>query len=242
MESAVAPAVVLVRPSEPGNIGAVARAMANTGLHELVIVEPAAPVDRTARAYAVHATEILDDAVRCASFSEATAPFQRLVGTTSSRDRAAKSKILTPRELAAALGASTQQKTALVFGPERSGLTTEELARCSPLVTIPASLRQPTFNLAQAVLVVAYEIFLVSRTPEMPEEAVEQASVHQVDGFLEHARQLLDEIGFSRDDTFDATFRDLRRLAARANLTSREVHILRGILRRTHHRLSGKPR
>ena len=79
--------VVLVRPTESGNVGAVARAMANTGLSRLVLVEPAAAIDRVARAFAVKAGYVLDGAVRVRSVEEAVAPFQRVVGTSSGRDR-----------------------------------------------------------------------------------------------------------------------------------------------------------
>ena len=233
------PAVILVRPSEPGNIGSTARAMANTGLERLIIVEPAAPIDRTARAFAVGAGHILDGAVRAPSFREATAPFQRLVGTSSQRARTPKAEILAPRELGHRIADEPKVRTALVFGPERSGLTTEELARCSPIVQIPAVLRQPTLNLAQAVLILGYEIFIASREVAESRDVGDLAAAGQIEGLLSHTRELLIEIGFARDDTFPAVFRDLRRLVGRAALTSREVQILRGMLRRASRRLSG---
>lgn len=227
-----APAVILVRPTESGNVGSVARAMANTGLDELVLVEPAAPCDRTAHAFAVGATEILDSARRSRSFAEAAAPYQQLIGTSSQRRRVAKVPVLTPRTLAARLNAKPQPRTALVFGPERSGLTTDELAACSTLVSIPASLKQPTFNLGQAVLILAYELF-VAELPMLAQEEGDRANMEEIEGLLSHARTVLSKVGFARDDTFAAVFRDFRRLSMRSELTSREVSILRGMLRRT---------
>jgi TrmH family RNA methyltransferase len=215
--------------------------MANTGLDELVIVEPAAPRDRTARAFAVGAGTILDEARLCSSFADAIAPYQQLVGTSSQRSRVAKVEVLTPRAMASQLAAAPRLQAALVFGPEPSGLTTEELAACSMLVSIPASRRQPTFNLAQAVLILSYELFVAGQTTASRSSDGERADMSEVEGLLDHARRLLTTVGFSRDDTFPSVFRDLRRLSTRAGLTSREVQILRGMLRRTEHRVAPGP-
>ena len=231
------PAVILVRPSEEGNVGAAARAMANTGFSELILVEPAAAIGSTARAFAVGAGGILDGAQYSSSFAEATAPFQFLVGTASQRGRAPQVPVLTLRELPARLADEPVSRTALVFGPERSGLTTEELARCHLLVQIPAAPEQPTYNLAQAVLLVTHELYLASLEPMATQEAPAAATIGEVDGLLKHLHEMLEEVGFDRDDTFAATFRDLRRLANRARLTPREVALLRGILRRAGHAL-----
>ena len=241
------PAVILVRPQEEGNVGAVARAMANMGLDELILVEPQCELGRMATAFAVDAQEILDGRKTFGDFGEAVAPFHRLVATSSSRGRILKSPPLAPRELPALLAAdSPGRRTALVFGGERSGLTTGELARCEPTVVIPAAARQPTLNLAQAVLILAYELWLArleagvadAGSPEMTPANVQvapppqAAAAGEVEGLFGHLEPLLREIGFARDDTFGSVLRDLRRLAARANLSSHEVIVLRGICRR----------
>ncbi|MDX1503086.1 MAG: RNA methyltransferase [Thermoanaerobaculia bacterium] len=226
-------AVVLVRPTEEGNVGAAARAMANMGLERLILVEPAVTIGEVARARAVGAGHLLDGTERAPDLARALAPFRRVVGTTSARERADAAPRITARELPGVLAADPPgTPTALVFGPERSGLTTEELARCSPLVTIPTRPVQPTLNLAQAVLVVAYELALAETSGEGA-DAPEPATWEEVEGLFAHLERVLPEIGFARDDTFAATLRDLRRLAGRAGLTSREVRVLRGICRRT---------
>ncbi|MCL4839352.1 MAG: RNA methyltransferase, partial [Thermoanaerobaculia bacterium] len=154
-------AVVLVRPQEEGNVGAAARAMANTGVSSLLLVEPAAPLGATARAFAVGAGAILDGARRLPDLASALAPFRRVVATTSGRDRAISVPVATARELPALLAADPPgTPTALVFGPERSGLSAEELALASALVRIPCATAQPTLNLAQAVLLVTYELWI----------------------------------------------------------------------------------
>ena len=149
-----------------------------------------------------------------------------MIGTTSTRDRRLGIPLLTPRELPAWLERDAPDTpTALVFGPEVGGLTNEELALASAVVTIPCSPVQPTLNLAQAVLILAYELFhrprrrepRRSRRPEPP------ASAEEIDGLLGHASEVLQRVGFARDDSFAGVLRDLRRLAARAAPDSRDV-------------------
>lgn len=246
------PHIILVRPRESGNVGAAARAMANMGLEDLVIVDPGAPVDGTARAFAVGAAQVLDRHRRVGSLEEALAPYARLVGTTSVRARKdpGSAPLITARELPARLAADPPETpTALVFGPEPSGLTDAELALLSPLVTVPCSPDQPTLNLAQAVLVVTYELFLARlaageevRSEPLPAEPdAAPATASEVAGLLEHVRHTLAAVGFARDDSFEAVMRDLDRLGARARLTQREVRILRGICRRTQRKLETEP-
>jgi TrmH family RNA methyltransferase len=235
----IALAVVLVRPQEEGNIGAAARAMANMGLSELVLVEPAPALGRTARAFAVGAGEILDRIRRAPSLEAALAPYSGVVGTTAARGRTLSPPPLTPRQLAAHLAGRPEERWALLFGPEASGLDNEELARCGWVVSIPADAAQPTLNLAQAVLLVAYEIFLGRRPPpgESASDDDPSATADEIDRLFTGLAPFLAEIGFARDDTFAAVVRDLRRLAARAGLRRRELTILHGILRRARHAL-----
>jgi tRNA/rRNA methyltransferase len=153
-------AVVLVRPREEGNVGAAARAMANMGLERLILVEPAAALGPTARAFAVGARQVLDGCSRVASLREALAPFPRVVGTTSTRDRRQAAPLIGPRELPEQLAADPPgTPVALVFGPEVGGLTNEELACANLVVRVPCAPVQPTLNLAQAVLILAYELY-----------------------------------------------------------------------------------
>ncbi|HEX9944024.1 MAG TPA: RNA methyltransferase [Thermoanaerobaculia bacterium] len=236
------PAVVLVRPREEGNVGSAARAMANMGLDRLILVEPAAEIGKVAAAFAVGARPVLDGAVRAPELRAALAPFRRVVGTTSTRDRSLGIPVLAPRELPGWLAQDPPDTpTALVFGPEVGGLTNDELALAGAVVTVPCSPVQPTLNLAQAVLLLAYELFLASGAPPSAAAAAEPpATVGEVDGLLDHAAQVLRKTGFARDDSFPGVLRDLRRLAARAAPSSRDVRILRGICRRVLGAL-GKP-
>ncbi len=247
MDESSTPAVVLVRPREEGNVGSAARAMANMGLDRLILVEPAAEIGKVGTAFAVGARHVLDGARRVGDLREALAPFRRIVGTTSSRDRRWEVPIVTPAELPAHLAQDPPgTPTALLFGPEVGGLTNDELALASVLVSIPCSPVQPTLNLAQAVLIVAYELFQARIPPESrgeipPPQSVGRpeppAATEELDGLFDHAAEVLRRVGFERDDSFAGVLRDLRRLAARAGPTSREVAILRGICRRTQRAL-----
>jgi TrmH family RNA methyltransferase len=240
------PAVVLVRPREEGNVGAAARAMANMGLARLLLVEPAAPLGDVARAFAVGARGILETAERHPSLAAALAPFRRVVATTSTRDRRLSVPLLTPRELPAFLTHDAPgTPTALVFGPEVGGLTNDELALAGAVVHIPCAPAQPTLNLAQAVLVLAYELYAdrlaagagahdaaaADAAPEPP------AAAGDLDGLFGQVTEVLATAGFARDDTFAGVLRDLRQLAARSAATEREVRILRGVCRRVQRAL-----
>jgi tRNA (cytidine32/uridine32-2'-O)-methyltransferase len=214
--------------------------MANMGLDRLILVEPAAVIGKVGTAFAVGAKPILDGAERVADLHQALAPFRRVIGTTSTRDRRLGIPLLSPRELPGWLAQDPPDTpTALVFGPEVGGLTNEELALASAVVAIPCSPVQPTLNLAQAVLVLAYELFIArishdgggeTAAPVAPPEP--PASAAEIDGLLGHAAKVLARIGFERDDSFAGVLRDLRRLAARAAPDSRDVRILRGVCRR----------
>jgi len=232
------PAIVLVRPQEEGNVGAVARAMANTGFARLLVVEPAVALGATARKFAVHAGEILDRAQRHPDLPTALAGFRRVVATTAARDRVWPTARVTARELPLRLaGDPAGTPTALVFGPESSGLTNEELATASLLVTIPSAPEQPTLNLAQAVLVVCYELFVAGAGAGSAPDGETLASASEIDGFEAQLGELLARSGFARDSTARGVERDLRRLVARSTPSRREVRILRGILRRVGHAL-----
>jgi tRNA/rRNA methyltransferase len=250
-------AVVLVRPREEGNVGAAARAMANMGLTRLILVEPAAELGGVARAFAMGAREVLEGSSRAASLRLALAPFPRVVATTSTRDRRQAVPLIGPRELPERLAADPPgTPVALVFGPEVGGLTNEELALANLVVTVPCAPLQPTLNLAQAVLIVAYELYQAERSEAPAGSHLGAAALStevedlfhghlepparsaEVEGLFDHLTALLRRIGFERDSTFPGVLRDLRAAASRARLSSREVAILRGICRRAEHALA----
>ncbi|MDR3325293.1 MAG: TrmJ/YjtD family RNA methyltransferase [Spirochaetaceae bacterium] len=160
--------VVLCRPSEPGNVGAVCRAMKNMGLVRLRLVSPENMVDEVVRARAVHAEDVWAGARFFGSLGEAVADCSVVVGTSRRRGKRRKGIALSPREAARFLGAypggggvgAAPPPAALVFGNERTGLENDELALCTFSSDIPANGVFPSLNLSHAVQIYAYELFM----------------------------------------------------------------------------------
>jgi tRNA (cytidine32/uridine32-2'-O)-methyltransferase len=220
--------VVLVRPSRPANVAAACRAMKNMGLAALTLVGvDRAFVSDDARNLAYGAWDVLEGARPASSLREATAAAAFVVGTSGR----AGSAFVTPRALAeqAALRAAGG-RMALVFGPEASGLTNDELALCHAQVHIPSDPAHPSLNLAQAVLVLAYELRLAVAAPAPP-PATATATAGELEAMLDVLREGLVVIGYLSRENPAAVLAELRRLAARAAPTPREVILLRGLAR-----------
>jgi TrmH family RNA methyltransferase len=225
--------VVLVRPARAANVAAACRALKNMGLRSLAIVEPPAGLDQPeARALAYGAWDVLDAAVHAANLREAVSGAVTVAGT-SGRDHP---HAWTPRRLAREAGARAGDgRLALVFGPEASGLTDEELAQCHVRVHIPTDPAHPSLNLAQAVLVVAYELRLAA----LEEEAAagpgpadrERATAGEVESALDDLRGALLGIGYLSRDNPEKILAEWRALFARAGLSPREASLLRGLAR-----------
>lgn len=224
--------IVLVDTNHPGNIGASARAMKNMGLREMRLVRPKCFPHADATARASGADDILEQARVFSTLEEAIADCGLVVGT-SARQRHLPWEIVEPRECAARIVADARAgNVAVVFGSERYGLTNDELARCNLLVTIPTSTEYSSLNIAMAVQVIAYEIWLASRpgAPEPPPRDVPLATAEEMTRLYAHIEQVLDEIDF-RDRTGGGhLMARIRRLFNRAQLDQNEMNILRGIL------------
>jgi tRNA/rRNA methyltransferase len=225
--------VVLVAPSHPGNVGASARAMATMGFSSLVLVAPRRFPDPEAVALASGATSVLDTARVEATLDAALAGCAFTIGF-SGRPREFAARVLNVREAAReGAGRAARGEVALVFGTEMSGLTNDELARCSVVAAIPADPAYPSLNLAAAVQVAAYELRLavaggdVWRAPRFaPATADETAALYA------HASRTLIALRFLDPRMPRRLLPRLRRLFARAELEKEEVNILRGILAR----------
>lgn len=219
--------VILVRASRAANVAAACRAMKNMGLRSLILVDPPAELERaSARALAYGAWDVLDGARRAASLREAVAGCTVVAGTSGRAQEA-----VSPRRLAAEGAAlSGGGRLGVVFGPEAAGLTNEELALCHLQVRIPAHPEHTSLNLAQAVLVVAYELFLSQSTQDAaPRE--ERAPVGDLEAVLDHLREGLLAIGYLNPRNPGAVLSELRGLLWRARATAREVVLLRGLAR-----------
>jgi len=222
--------VVLVETQSAGNIGSVARAMKNMGLGRLVLVNPQTELSGEARHRACGADDVLENAQRSATLPEALASFHLSIGT-SSRSVDWIPTVLRPSELASRLAEfSAEQRVALVFGPERTGLTNEHLQHCQWLTTIPTDPEFDSMNLAHAVAIVAYEIR--QRFSAQPVgRTLRRVGLEQVEEFANGLQQCLGEIGFLNQQNPQQLMFTLRQMLSRACLEERDVSILRGILR-----------
>ena len=230
--------IVLVETSHPGNIGAVARAMKNMTLSELCLVSPKIFPSADATARAAGSDDILSSAVICDSLQEAVADCQIVLGA-SARDRTISWPEVTARECAEKFAVQTKTdekaKIALVFGRENSGLKNHELDLCHYLLRIPCNADYSSLNLAAAVQVVSYELFVASG--QKAESTIGDkddgalASTKQMELFYEHLQQMLMDIGFLHVDKSQSIMRRLRRIFNRVGLDTKEVDILRGIFR-----------
>jgi TrmH family RNA methyltransferase len=221
--------IVLIDPSHPGNIGSVARAMKNMALADLVLVRPRSFPHAEANALAAGADDILSQARIVESVAEAISDCGFIAGTTS-RPRSYYWEFTTPRDVAARIaGLSRDNRAALLFGSERYGLATEDLNHCNVLVRIPANPEYCSLNLAMAVQLLAYEIFMSREQPQTRTQLeLPLAPSGDVEYFYAHLREVLQEIDF--DDRTGHLMERLRRLFNRAQLDRNELNILRGIL------------
>jgi len=227
--------VVLVETSHPGNIGAVARAMKNMRMDQLRLVSPKFFPHADATARASGADDVLRAATVFDSLPDAIADCRIVLGS-SARDRTISWPSLTARQTAEKwVGALPKQNIALVFGRENSGLKNHELDLCHYLLRIPCNAEYSSLNLAAAVQVVCYELFvasgqeMVSTVGDMGEEPL--ATAEQMEAFYVHLQQTMADIGFLHPERSKSIMRRLRRIFNRTQLDTKELDILRGILR-----------
>ncbi len=234
-ETLRAPSVILDRPQLAENIGAVARVMANFGLSDLRLVAPRDgwPQER-AWASASGADWPLDNARVFASIAEATADLQRVYATTA-RPREARLPIITPREAAGELHAAAAGglATGLLFGAERAGLETVDIAFCQAIVTIPIDPKFRSLNLAQAVAINGYEwrTTIDAGAPAAFADTAEPADQAEVAGFYAHLETELEAAGFFfPPEKTPSMVRNLRSIFSRARLSTQEARTLRGVV------------
>jgi tRNA/rRNA methyltransferase len=222
--------VVLVEPQHAGNIGGVARAMKNMALSRLVLVSPADHLAMEARMMAMHGFDILQRAQVVATLSQAVADAGYVVGTTrrvgKSRQAHQTSRSIAP--LILELAASNP--VALVFGREDSGLSNDELEQCHEVVSIPAHPIFGSLNLAQAVLLVCYELYVT--TAGQPLSSLPTlATVAEIERLYNRMREVLRRIGFLHGSDPERMMGYFRRFFARHGLKSRDVKIFLGVFR-----------
>jgi tRNA/rRNA methyltransferase len=230
--------IVLVRPRIAANIGAAARVMRNMGLSDLVLVEPEAdPTDAEARRLSTHGEEVLQRCRRVADIGDAmadcvlvAATSARVGGLTRRQFVGAPDEIIPPLIEAMAAG-----PIALVFGPEASGLSNAEVARCHYLIHIPADPQYPVLNLAQSVAICTYELrrhwLRQSAAPTLLPAPAAPAPFADQERAFEQLRQALEDVHFLWNEKADSLMHALRHLLGRAGPTPMEIDVLLGLAR-----------
>ncbi len=225
--------IVMVGTTHPGNIGAAARAMHNMNLSSLVLVQPRCPIGEIAYARASGANAILDNRRTTASLQEAVGECS-LVIASSARVRSLPWPEVSPQQTAEKIrDQGADNRVALVFGREHSGLTNAELQLCHYMVNIPANPKFSSLNLAAAIQVLCYEIYKINAHPVTHQQPTRQecaATSHEIEGYFQHLEQVLKTTQFLDCENPRLLMQKLRRLYQRFELTQSEVNILRGIL------------
>ncbi len=224
---------VLVETSHPGNIGAAARALKNMGLQDLVLVQPRQYPSAEATSRASGANDLLQRARVVATLDDAIGDCG-LVVATSARSRHLPWETQEPRELAREVAvAAARGRVAIVFGPERVGLSNADLALCNRLVTIPTDPSYASLNLAMAVQILAYEIHLALRSASNERARGSEtplATAAEMERLFVHLERVMALVEFGDRTGGGHLMARIRRLFNRAVLDQNEYNILRGIL------------
>jgi TrmH family RNA methyltransferase len=245
--------VVLVSPRNPLNIGAVARAMANFGFMRMSVVAPYEPHWREARS-AVGAPQLLNDAQETASLAEAIRDCSLVLGTGTLTHRKAEQPVAPLDKLAPVVTESLErgERIAIVFGPEKHGLTREDLSYCHILVEIPTDARQPSMNLGQAAAVCLYDLATrggpsitesgtaedrldpASKTQNASKPSPTSANLDILSGLIE---EVMVAAKYSPHTMQEANRHDLRVILRRMNLNAADSRRALGLFRRILRRL-----
>lgn len=239
LEAPLAPVVILVRPQLGENIGTAARAMRNGRLTELRLVAPKfgwpnPDAIKPAKGGAV----LLENVKVYETTAEAIADLN-LVFATTARTRDMIKTVHTPKKAIEIIHEKSQKghKTGILFGPERTGLKNEDICRINDIITVPLNPDYTSLNLAQSVLLIAYEWYTKAYAQEVPASQLMARDEHELctkkelDGLYGHLEGELDKSGFLRHPQLRPTMiKNIRNIFARIPMTSQEVRTLRGII------------
>lgn len=228
--------VVLLRPEHPGNVGAVARAMANMGLSDLCLVAPHDFPSPVTHAMAAGADHVLSNIQVVATLDEALAPCSWVVGATA-RARVHQVEQRAPEEAMAELLDPQHARVALLFGPEGSGLDNEALERCQRVTRIPVDPGFSSLNLAAAVTVLCYELRRQAAARgevprDEPSPTQRPATGEELRHLIDHVRSVVERTT-TEPERVAGTMKKLTRLLNRAAPEQAEVQLLRGLLKST---------
>ena len=222
--------VVLVGTKEPGNIGAVARAMKNMGLRRLYLVDPPDHKSGDARKLAHGSGDVLYGATVCSTMEEALQDTILVVGTTH-RKRNHLDVLHGPKEISRRLLASPEgAEGALVFGREENGLSNNELQLCHIVANIQTANTYPSLNLSQASLLFGYELFQAAMNPPQHPD-LDLATFQEIEAMYDHLTSTMDRIGFVASLRPENFLRSVRRLFGRIALEKRDIYTVHKIFR-----------
>lgn len=235
--------IVLIETSHPGNIGAAARAMMTMGLSDLYLVKPKKFPSEKAVAMSSGATGILKQAHVVDSVVDAIADCQVVIGTSARSQRYIRWPIMSARECGEYVSEQASEeggnnKVAILFGRERTGLTNEELEYCHSLVNIPVNPNFSSLNVAAAVQVISYEIAMgadlysvqLENDDEKPVRRTDElVTADDMEGFYQHLQRMLIKVDYLDPEKPRLLMRRLRKLFGRMHLVRSELNILRGI-------------
>ena len=230
--SGAKPVIILVRPQLGQNIGKAARAMLNFGLTELRLVSPRDGWPNPDAGPAASGADVVLEQAQLFETTEAAIADCNLVFASTVRRRDLVMPVVGPEEMAERIAASSGG-SAILFGPERSGLETEDVAQADAIVTVPINPEFGSLNLAQAVILLAYEW---SRRAQLAQPTVKQSEPQaphgDLEGLIDHLNGELDAKGyFHPPSRTQATKNTLRTIFTKAGWSSREIKAIRGIIR-----------
>ncbi len=228
--------IILFEPREPGNIGSVARVVKGMGLSQLYLVNPVPFQDVDAAWYMAHgAKDILENCHVVPELKDALVGIKYLVGTTHRRRDMRLPQPVPARDAAETIASvSQEQPVALLFGREDFGLSTDQVSLCQLTASVPMATKNPSLNLAQAVQIFAYEVFIASLTDYPPSE-LDYAEVNALEAFYGRVTRLLDKVGMSPyNQEWETYLKSLRRVFSRAPLEERDIATLDMIFSTTY--------
>lgn len=219
---------ILVEPKEAGNIGASARAMKNMGFKNLELINPVEFLNDEGRRMACNDVDVLEKAKVHKNFGDAIKDKGLVIGATRRLGKR-RGLILPVKDgIKRAIIAARKNKVAILFGRESKGLSNKEVEECGFMITIPADPLSPSLNLAQSVLLVAYELGQKTYKAASP-ELVKRAELDILYSHIQSTLKLLDYIPRGSRDLETRIMRNLKHLIGRAGLTDWELRMLYGI-------------
>jgi tRNA/rRNA methyltransferase len=222
--------IILVKPRNPQNIGAAARAMGNFGFEDLRIVAPFPPVWEEVVS-AVGAADIIKNAKLFNTLPAALHDADFILAATALKNRNAKREIIALPQIAGCLAENANSNIAIIFGPEKSGLTDDEIALANAVLNIPTASKVPSINLAQAVVLCCYEI-TKNKFPARKPPAVKPASFKEKEILIKNIETLLEKLELPPTLNIRICQNRLRGLSAQNSISRQNLFFINGLVKR----------